>query len=267
MGKRVSRRSVARDSSSAPHPQKSVAERIAGVSRIGAIGKESVQSRGKRKRSEKRERAERKQDFIDTELRRLEAEAGSRRAALASRISKRKGSSALSGLNALANALDKDSEDEAGKEVHGDAPETARPVRKVVHEKARRQILAEESVQVRNVLEHPSYQDDPMEALRQHLMNTVQDDPLSVPEAFGSTLHQRQKEKLREERKGSVPTRRKKDSVNKKGLSRDSFARKSVDKSSTSMAKARSRGIQKNARSAERVEALGRIGVPRPKLS
>lgn len=267
MGKSVSRRSVARDSASAQLRQKSVADRAAGVSRIGAIGKESVLSRGKRKRFEKRARAERKQDFIDTELRRLETEAGARRAALASRISKRNRSPALSGLKALASALDSVCEDVVGKEVHDAAAETDRPVQKVVREKARRQILADESAQVHNVLEHPSYQDDPMEALRQHLLNTVEDDPLSVPDAFGSTVHQKLKRKIRHEQKGSVRASRKNDPVNKRGLSKDASATKSGDMATSSAAKARNWGIKKNARSAERVEALGRIGVPRPKLS
>lgn len=268
MGKRISRRSVApRElASSQQLPGQDVAGKVAGVSRLGAIGKESVLSRGKRKRSEKRARVERKQDFIDTELRRLEAEAGSRRAAIASRISQRQGkSSALSRLDTLAKALSNDVADKASIEIEDDMAKAGRPVQKVVHEKARRQILAAESVQVRNVLEHPSYQADPMEALRQHLMNTVQDDPLAVPESFGPTPQQKLKQKKREERKGSVALNRKKDSGKSVSV-RDASARKKEAKSDLA-AKARSGRIKKNARSVERVQALGRIGVPRPKLS
>lgn len=267
MGKRVLRRSAATpDANTRKEPGNDVAARVAGVSRLGAIGKESVMSRGKRKRTEKRARVERKQDFIDTELRRLETEAVSRRATLASKNTNHRSSSALAGLSTLADALgpsapQESAVDEAKKTTGGGD----RPVQKVVHEKARRQILADESAQVRNVIEHPSYQADPMEALRQHLMNTVQDDPLGVPEALAPTVLQKEKQKLREERQGVANQSRRKDSEKKTGRNDSSSRRR--DAKAELAAKARSGRIKKNARSVERAESLGRIGVPRPKLT
>jgi hypothetical protein len=155
----------------------------AGVARIGTIGKESVMSRGKRKRFEKREHVQRKNAFIEDELARLEAAAVVRRNALASSGAQRRKDTTpvLTSMSALADAVDAVGRAEQAVDTEGKAE---RPAQKVVHEKARRRILADESVQVQNVIEHPSFQADPMEALRQHLMNTVGEDPLAVPAAL-----------------------------------------------------------------------------------
>jgi hypothetical protein len=272
MGKRVMRRVAATASATTrKRADNDLVDRTVGVSRLGAIGKESVLSRGKRKRTEKRARVERKQDFIDTELRRLEAEAASRRAALASKTAKRQEKGALAGMKVLSDALAgsgaaivRADGETLGK---GKPAGAERPVQKMVHEKARRQILADESVQVKNVFEHPSYQADPMDALRQHLMNIVGQDPLAVPVALAPMEMQKQKRKMREERKSLAnASRAKAVGAGKRSVSRDTSTRRREEKAALA-AKARSVRIRKNAKSVQRVEAMGRIGVPRPKLT
>jgi Ribosome biogenesis protein SLX9 len=272
MGKRVMRRVAATASATTrQRADNEHVDRTVGVSRLGAIGKESVLSRGKRKRTEKRARVERKQDFIDTELRRLEAEAASRRTALASKTAKRQEKGSLTGMKVLSDALAGSSaaivRADGETLAKGKPAGAERPVQKMVHEKARRQILADESVQVKNVFEHPSYQADPMDALRQHLMNIVGQDPLAVPEALAPVEMQKQKRKMREERKSLAnASRAKAVGGGKKSVSRDTSTRRREEKAALA-AKARSVRIKKNAKSVQRVEAMGRIGVPRPKLT
>jgi hypothetical protein len=236
-----------------------------GVARIGTIGKESVLSRGKRKRHEKREYTLRKNAFIEDELARLEACAAARRKTLAASGALRRNGHlgpALAGISSLAEAVEAAGTDGPDEGAEG---KKERPVQKVVHEKARRRILADEAIQVQSVIEHPSFQADPMEALRQHLMNTVHEDPLTVPGALnaGSKKKQRQKPKVRAGAGNAGASSRGK--MRSEGMV-EAAAQRRVDKAGLD-AQMR-RNMKKAGMGSGRVHkpARGRIGEKRPKI-
>lgn len=261
MGKRKLRRAVtpatAQDAADVPERGRAG---LTGVSRLGGIGKESVMSRGKRKRTEKRARVEQKKDFIDTELRRLEAETELRRAALAAKAPSAAAGPALAEMSRLAAAL------ACGGEGGGDGGRASvakeRPVQKVVHEKARRRILAEEAAQVKNVIEHPSFQADPMEALRQHLMNTVDEDPLAIPSALPVTAHQKRRPQRREL---PHPAADRPTVSARTGVARRERGTGRRGEKAGLAAPAQGGRIRKDGRTVQFSQSLGRIGVPRPK--
>lgn len=178
MGKRKLRRGPSKSSPSDPSGDSASGSATTssgiGVSSLGGIGKGTVLSRGKRKRTERRERVTWKEEFVERELARLEAEAAKRAEHLAA--NKRTQPSFVK-LGTLADAL---GEADAEARLH----KKERPVQKVLHAKARMRLLEEETVQVNNVIEHPAFQADPMEALRQHLTNSIGEDPMSIPEAL-----------------------------------------------------------------------------------
>lgn len=148
-----------------------------------AIGKERV-VRGRKKRVAEQRAV--KKEFVARELSRISAEAEAKRGALRARDAVRASGPALAVMGGLGDALG---------EVERKVPEVVEERRegKIVRIKARRRILAQEAAQVKNVLAHPGFVKDPMEALRQHLMNTVSSCPEEVPPAVDEGKGRRKK--------------------------------------------------------------------------
>lgn len=142
-----------------------------------AINKEVPMHRGRKKRVEAKQRLAAKKNFVHEELQRLEHEAQKKREQL-KRDQKRKSpvGPALSVFGDMANALpvtkdDSSDDDDGGRKEQGP---------KVLRHRERRRIVVEETEQAKNVREHAAFKSDPIEALRQHLMNTVSSNPCEV---------------------------------------------------------------------------------------
>lgn len=151
------------------------------LSRDGGISKDALpMHRGRKKRLETRKRLEKKKDFIAAEIEKLHKETEKKRAELRKKNAKRSPlGPALAVMGDMADALPSDKGDD-GKE--GELPFKTGP--KIVRHKERRRIVVAETEQVNNVREHPVFKEDPIEALRQHLMNTVSADPSEIPPAL-----------------------------------------------------------------------------------
>lgn len=139
--------------------------------------------RGRKKREATKQRLERKKSFIASELERAEAETARKREEEAKKRAARKGAvgPALAVLSEMAAALPAGA-DETGRAEEG---ERAGGRGKKMRHKARRRIAVEEAEQLRQVRAHAMFQADPVEALRQHLVNTVAADPGAVPAGLG----------------------------------------------------------------------------------
>lgn len=249
MGKRKLRRVVV------PPGAEPESHEMPAIARLGVIGKASAVSRGKRKRSEKRARVESKHEFIDAELKRLEAEAAARRAAIVAKKRGAENGPALAFMETLRDNLELE---EGAADAQAGASKGL-PVQKIVHEKQRRKILADETVQVKGVIEHPSYQANPMEALRQHLMNGLDEDPLAVPAPL--VTGDGGKKRKQELKATSQPLRR---AVSSRKTSRpaEASARRREAKSEMAAKARRNRlGVSKG-----HSVSRGRIGEKRPKI-
>lgn len=250
MGKRKLRR--------AAPPSEEVAESRDGLSvaKLGGIGKASAVSRGKRKRSEKRAQVEAKNEFINAELKRLEADAAARREAIAANKRGAECGPALALMGAIGEGLEAtETPPASGRGDKSIDP----PAQKIVHERQRRRILAQETLQVRNVVEHPSFQANPMEALRQHLMNCVGEDPLAVPAPLSAGNNGKKRKPAVDPKSRTVrPTV----SSRKTASSGEGSAKRREEKMEmAAKARVNRAGISKRS-SAPR----GRIGEKRPKI-
>lgn len=245
--------------------------RFDGVSGLGGIGKATIVSRGKRKRAEQRARVGKKNAFIEAELARLEEEASKRRATASAQREQEKRSKginlALSKMSALSDALvdlvDDDAQDASSDPEGKDAAKT-QPAQKVLHAKARRKLVTAESAHTENVLQHPAFKADPMDALRQHLLSTVGEDPTEVPGALQEGKGTRRKRKQQAKSKANDVSARTSRAKGRAFNSETSAARKMEKASHAEKAKRRNRsGIAKP--NGDR-PSLGRIGEKRPKI-
>lgn len=176
MGKRKLRRGTSRPGADAASKGNGSSSRspgsVLGVSSPGGIDKDAVLSRGKRKRSVRRERLVLKKKFVKRELSRVSSEPlkhGSKKASVGA---KRRHSS-LSSMRSLADALN-DAEAEIRRRK-------TLPEQRVLHSGGRTRLVVTEAAQMQQVREHPAFQADAMAALREHLINSIGEDPLSVP--------------------------------------------------------------------------------------
>lgn len=230
--------------------------------------------RGRRKRQEVRRRLEAKKDFIKSELSRLEEETEAKRTA--QRVNEKKKSPlgpALAIMKDMAEALPTERDETEGKRNNGKAGGADG---RVLRHKTRKKIVAEETEQVRNVRAHPVFKEDPMEALRQHLVNTVASDPTEVAPP------------LQEGKKGKRKRRNKRKVVEQGGTkdlrvevdgelerardeARERVAEKKERKAAIAEAAAKMKrkktgGIEKQTLSGLISKPRGRIGVRRPKM-
>lgn len=168
------KRSLARKAEFAPR-------KAAALSRDGGIGKDSLpMHRGRKKRLEAKRRLEKKKDFITAEIERLHRETEKKRAELRKKnaIAGPLGP-ALAVMGDIADALPSDKPDDA--EVSAKDMRSLSHTPKVVRHKERRRIVVTETAQMNNVREHPVFKENPIETLRQHLMNTVATNPNEIP--------------------------------------------------------------------------------------
>jgi Ribosome biogenesis protein SLX9 len=250
----------------------------AAPSRLGGIGKESVLSRGKRKRFEKRDRATRKEAFVEEELRRLEAAASARRSALAARDAARAPpvKRPLTHMHDLADGLDLDTAlgdhpAASGNAVRGVGEDGSAqgPQKTVMHERARRRILVEETIQVKQVVKHPAFQANPIEALRQHLLNTVAADPLAaIPEAVEKAPKDRNVDRKPGPPDGATLRAAAKTSRTTTGRStaRDMTAQRREHKADLAARAARISKSKRPGKEHVPSRSRGRIGEQRPKI-
>lgn len=133
--------------------------------------------RGRKKRLQARQQLEKKKNFIQEEVEKVEKFKKQKEEKLCEKNEKTKNVllSALKLAEQMQDALPEETdvkkiskEDEIGQQS------------KVSH-KQRRKIIQNETVQVNNVRKHPSFKENPMEALRKHLLNTVSNDPTDIP--------------------------------------------------------------------------------------
>jgi hypothetical protein len=245
-------------------------------SRLGGIGKESVLSRGKRKRFEKRDRVTRKEAFVEEELRRLEAAASARRSALAARDAARAPpvKRPLAHMRDLADGLDLDTaaldhpaaDGGAARGMSGEG--SAQGPQKIVHERARRRILVEETAQVKQVVKHPAFQANPIEALRQHLLNTVASDPLAVPEAVEKASKESGADRMSRQDdsvtlRASANTKRR---ATGRSIARDATAQRREHKADLAARAARIVKSKRPGKEQGPSRSRGRIGEQRPKI-
>ena len=80
--------------------------------------------------------------------------------------------------------------------------------------------MAAEAKRVKEVWEHPAFLEDPMGSLRMHLLNTVTQDPASIPEAIA---------KKRKRRKGKEKDFRSRRQIRAAGKRRERIAQKARD--------------------------------------
>lgn len=262
----MTKRSLARKAASLSRKPLSLA-----LSRNGIISKATLpMHRGRRKRQEARRRLETKKDFIKSELARLEEEAEVKRAAqIANDKKKSTLGPALAIMKDLAEALPKEERDE----VEGE--KMSEKEGKVLRHKTRKKIVAEETEQIRNVRAHPVFKEDPMEALRQHLVNTVASDPAEIAPPLqegkkrkrkrrnkGKVTHQGTVENLKVEVDGELEKARDK--------ARERVAEKKERKAAmaetVAKMKRKAGGIEKQTLSGLISKSRGRIGVKRPKI-
>lgn len=185
------------------------------LSRNGGINKDALpMHRGRKKRVEARKRLERKKDFIAAEIEKLHRGTEKKRAEIRKRNAKRGPlGPALAILDDMAEALPSvEADDETEDRVVG--VETGR---KIVRHKERRRIVATETEQVNNVREHPVFKQDPIEALRQHLVNTVSAEANEIPAALGAGDAGAGKKKKNVKRKGDIDVNRKREGKRAKG--------------------------------------------------
>lgn len=229
--------------------------------------------RGRRKRQEARRRLESKKDFIRSEIARLEEEAELKRAA--QRLKDKKNSSlgpALALMKDMAEALPELEDDGGAERKKGDQREM-RP--KVLRHKARKKMVAEEMEQVRNVRAHPVFKDDPMEALRQHLVNSIGTDPAEVAPPVQEGKQEKRTRRKRGKADGRVLQEVKgegdEDMRKARGEAKTRVVEKREQKAVMAAAAAklkRKKGgkIEKQTLSGSISKWRGRIGVKRPKI-
>lgn len=150
----------------------------------GKVEKASVLSRGRRKRAAAKARLEQKRDFIERELE-------------LQQIVEKKGKPARKkqrapglSLSELVQALPEKLES---------APEAVKRPRTKLNASTRGRIVAEETEQLQSVRENPIFKLNPVEALRQHLLNTVCATPSAVPPALSGDAPGAKKEKRTEQ--------------------------------------------------------------------
>lgn len=146
-----------------------------------------VQATIKKKKTQVRQ--EKHDAFIEKVLTKIEGEQATKNK---KKKKKRRAGRTLLRLGAIGDALD---------DVEFEKKER---VAVVVRSKTRSKILEEEIDQVSGVLKHPAFQENPMEALRTHLMNTVTQDPEAVPPSIAKKRkrHKKPEKEQKEFRSG-----------------------------------------------------------------
>lgn len=112
-------------------------------------------SRGQRKRLAKREQYMQKEKLILSSLRVKQSE-------------EQKGR--IDGMDAIRKALDEAAQDRLSKM---EKSTTTKPTERVKSHKSRKLVMIKEVTQIGLVLQHPAFQNDPIQAIRQHLLNTI----------------------------------------------------------------------------------------------
>lgn len=227
------------------------------------ISKDATLHRGRKKRLEKRQRQAAKQAFVQDELARI-SEAKKKKKSTKKR-KKTPAGPALSILTPLQDALPAEE-----REPNEDAKETEteRNARQgAVRHRARRRLLVDETEQVNNVRKFEGFVHNPVEALRQHLMNTISNDPCEIAPAIGED---KKAEKSKETSGGKVKLE-----IGKKGLEEArTMARERVrEKVAEKKRFAEAAAALKKKRDDSKIKkqrlggaARGRIGVKREKI-
>lgn len=170
------KRSLARKAELAPRKAEN-------ISRDGGIGKDALpMHRGRKKRLEAKRRLEKKKDFIAAEIERLHGETEKKRAELRKQnaVAGPLGP-ALAVMGDIADALPSDQPEDEEVSAKDSHLRALSRTPKFVRHKERRRIVVAETAQLNNVREHPVFKENPIETLRQHLMNTVSAHPSEIP--------------------------------------------------------------------------------------
>lgn len=133
-------------------------------------------SRRRRKRAKVRRLDEKRRAFIEREV---ERRGGDTKKSIGEPLS----------LDALQGALQEAAADDGGKGV--------KQVGGAISARARKHRVREESEQLTSVRRHPAFQADPVEALRQHLLNTVCATPGAIPAALEGDRPGARKERVK----------------------------------------------------------------------
>lgn len=137
------------------------------------ISKDTTLHRGRKKRLETKRRFDKKKEFIKAEIEKLEQDSKSKKQK--SKTSKKDLGPALAILGKIADELPK-------TQAEPEKPNYRN--RSVTNHRKRTKIAEEEREQVQRVQQHEAFKSNPVEALRQHLMNTVSSDPSEIPPAL-----------------------------------------------------------------------------------